>query len=385
MILLAYPLWFLLHGPAHLTGPIWSISSISHFGNSLTSFWTVGSLGRIGTAMVRLGGYQGPMLPGLGYLGMGVVVVAVAGVVLWRHDRRLLLFGALAVIAAVLSLAPGQGYWVPWQWAEKIPWVGNIVEARFTAVVALCLAVMVAVVVDRSRTWLVSHQVAALGLPGGVLATVIASVLVIVMLVPTAVAMWPNVPLTVRAVVLPRWYVEVGAHLPPGDVVLAYPAPFSTLQSSQAWQAVNRMAWAQAGGGGPQGQLDRAGPARAGFEVLFGASFPLVPAPVPNRSTLAAVRQALRLWEVTTVVVPDQPGLPPYEQGRSAAYAVGLFTAALGRPPVYQHAAWVWAGVSHMGAPVPMTAAAFGACVRTVDGFPSSSAAVSHCILGTGG
>ena len=36
-VLLAYPLWFLLRGPAHLTGPIWSIGSLSHFGNSLTS------------------------------------------------------------------------------------------------------------------------------------------------------------------------------------------------------------------------------------------------------------------------------------------------------------------------------------------------------------
>ena len=34
--------------------------------------------------MARFGGYQGPALPGLGYLGLGVVVVAVGGTVLWR-------------------------------------------------------------------------------------------------------------------------------------------------------------------------------------------------------------------------------------------------------------------------------------------------------------
>ena len=78
-VVLAYPLWFLLRGPAHLTGPIWSTGSLSQFGNTLTSFWTVGSLGQFGTDMIRFGGYQGPRLPGLGYLGVGVLVVAVVG------------------------------------------------------------------------------------------------------------------------------------------------------------------------------------------------------------------------------------------------------------------------------------------------------------------
>ena len=89
--------------------------------------------------------------------------------------------------------------------------------------------------------------------------TAVASALAVVMLVPTAVALWPNVPLTTAAVVLPRWYAQVGAELPPGQVVLSYPLPFSGLQSSQAWQAVNRMRYSQAGGGGPEGQVGRAG------------------------------------------------------------------------------------------------------------------------------
>ncbi len=79
VVLLAYPAWFLFRGPAHLTGPIWSNGSIDQYGNTLTSFWAVGNLGTIGAQMVRFGGYQGPALPGLGYLGLGVVVVAVVG------------------------------------------------------------------------------------------------------------------------------------------------------------------------------------------------------------------------------------------------------------------------------------------------------------------
>ena len=49
---------------------------------------------------------------------------------------------------------------------------------------------------------------------------------------------------------LPNWYADVGATLPPGHVLLSYPLPFSGVQSSQAWQALNGMRYAQAGGGG---------------------------------------------------------------------------------------------------------------------------------------
>ena len=124
-----------------------------------------------------------------------------------------------------------------------------------------------------------------------------------------------------------------GTTLPPGRVVLAYPVPSSGLQSSEAWQAVNAMGWAQASGGGPQGQPSRAGAARPGFEVLSAASLPLGPAPVPTATTVAAVRSALRQWKVTTVVVPDQPGLPVYAPGRGGPYAAGFFTAVLRRGP----------------------------------------------------
>jgi hypothetical protein len=235
---------------------------------------------------------------------------------------------------------------------------------------------MVGVVVDRVHAWVGSRWPERWSI--GALA---GSVLAVVTLVPTVVVLWPNLPLTVQAVVLPRWYTEVGAHLPAGQVVLSYPAPFSGVQSSQAWQAVNRMAYAQAGGGGPEGQPGRAGQARAGFEVLFGASLALGPPPQPSAANLAAIRRALDLWGVTIIVIPDQPGLPAYDQGRGPAYAVGLLTAAMGRPPAYEHAAWVWASVNSGSAPVAITATAFDACTTGALAAAPSRTAVASCIL----
>jgi hypothetical protein len=384
---LAYPAWFLLQGPAHLTGPIWANGAIDQFGNSLTSFWNNDVSTSLAAEMLRFGGYQGAAMPGLGYLGAGVVAAAVLSTILWRRDRRVLLFAALGVVATALSLGPGNGHWVPWSVVRHLPWVGNIVEIRFTLVTTLCLSVVMAIGIDKSRTWLASRPpsrrsarsrlrpAAAAGLAVGTIA--------VASLIPTVSALWSNLPLTPRAVVLPDWYQQVGAHLPPGQVVLSYPAPFSGLQPSMAWQAVNQMTYAQAGGGGPEGIASRAGAAEAGFNVLFGASLPLGPPPGPSEINLLAIRQALAIWRVTMVVIPDQPALPSYDQGRSPAYAVGLMTAALGRAPHFDHSAWVWTAVNTRPAPLPvaMTQTQFDACTTGTPAPSAARQAVADCVL----
>jgi hypothetical protein len=136
------------------------------------------------------------------------------------------------------------------------------------------------------------------------------------------------------------------------------------------------------GGGGPGITPSRAGPEEPGFNVLARASVPLSPPPMPTAANLGAIRRALAGWGVTTVVVPDQPSLPTYEQGRSVPYAVGLFTAALGQAPILQARAWVWSDVGAAGSPVTMSAARFSACVAsTGTGGPGS--AVARCVLQT--
>ena len=375
-VVLAYPLWFLLAGPAHLTGPIWSAGATARYGTNWSSFVSTAGLGSLRPSMLEFGGYQGPALVGLGYLGLGVLVVAVVGTMVWHRDRRLLLFAGVAVVAAVISLGPAHRYWVPWDALQHVPWIGDIVEVRFTLVVALCAAVLVALSVDHARGWLASRPVGSAG--------VVSWALVVLVVVPTLVVLAPNLPLTTRAVVLPQWYATRGRVLPPGRVVLAYPIPSSGLQSSEAWQAVTDMQWAQASGGGPEGQPSRAGAARPGFEVLSAASLPLGPAPVPTPAAVTAVRRALALWRVTTMVVPDQPGLPVYDRGRGAPYAVGFLTAVMGAAPVYRHSAWEWDTVATAPAPVPVGAVAFARCTSGAVAQSTGPMAVPQCILSSG-
>ncbi len=64
------------------------------------------------------------------------------------------------------------------------------------------------------------------------------------------------------------------------------------------------------------GTVARAGADAPGFAVLRDASVPLLAQPVPTASTLAEVRKAMHDWGVTTVVVPDDTGLPEYQTAR---------------------------------------------------------------------
>ena len=156
--LLAYPVWFVLAGPAHLSGMVWSTNVPGDLGNSLGNFWS--HLGQWGPVSARfltqeapvLGGYRGPSPPSPSYLGPGVLVVVAAGTVVWRSDRRLWFFGALGVVTAALSLRVTGDHWRPWSIVYRLPIFDNVVQSRFDAVFGLCAAVMVAIIVDHSRS-----------------------------------------------------------------------------------------------------------------------------------------------------------------------------------------------------------------------------------------
>ena len=342
-----------------------------------------------------IGGYQGPALPQPAYLGLGTLVVLGAGLVVWRRDRRLWLFGALGVVAVVFSLGL-KAYWTPWRVVEHVPLVRNVVAGRFASLTALCAAVMLAVIVDRTRRSVAvrvegrstgaGRHAGAGGTRGrhrwaraaGVLGALAVAALAVV---PMAGDVAGNVPLTTTAVTLPAWFADVGPHLPPGQVVLAYPAPFALQQSAEGWQAQDGLAFAIVGGSGPESLPSRAGPERAGQAVISAVSFSLSGPPPADVADVDAVRSALAGWGVTTIVVPDPRGLPRYEQGTDPAAALGLFTLAVGRAPSFVDDAWVWTGVRRPGPRRAIGADAFAGCTSTARWDGAARLAVPACVL----
>ena len=392
--LLAYPLWFALAGPAHLSGLVWPDLAIGVETLTPGQLVSPSHLSAVDHQhRLILGGYQGSSLPGEGYLGLGLVILLVAALVVWRRDRRLWFFGAIGVVAVTLSFGERAHYWLPWRLFLHAPLVENILPARFMTVTIFCVAVMLAIVVDRVHgsvlAWVrgiaarrVAQRRAALT---GALAAALAGVAVAAAaLVPVAQEVAISSPLTTQPVIVPRWFVDAAPHLRPGQVVLAYPAPFSGVQSAQAWQAVDRMHFALIGGGGPQGLPSRAGKERAGQVVLSDASTGFHGIPAATAANVDAVRQALAGWGVTLIVVPAPAGRPRYDQGVSTSSAVGLLTAVVGRSPQFTDDAWVWANVASLGRPLPVSTEAFGRCTSD-EVWKGAPQAVPDCILAAAG
>ncbi len=374
-VLLAYPLWFFFKGPAHLVGRAWPDSPAGTVATTPGDFVN-GFIGRPLTGIMHLfGGYQGPRLPLLSYLGIGVIIVVVAGTLVWWRDHRLALFGLLGLIGSTLSLGVTNGQLSPWRLFTHVAVLDNVVPVNISSIIDTCVAVMLGVTIGHSRA-------AAVRL-GDRRATLAGAGIAALALVPVTVAVWPNLPMTVRPVTVPAWFTAANPLPAPAEVVLPYPASLGGIQSSLWWQASDDLTFAMVGGGGPGISPSRAGVERAGFDLLARASLPLGPAPLPTPTDLVAIRSALSGWGVTTVVVPDQPGLPTYDRGRNVPYAVGLFTAVIGRAPTNHRRAWVWTHVGNPAPAVPMTEPAFVACTPVI-GRQSSGAAVAACVLRAG-
>jgi len=403
VVLLAYPTWFALAGPAHLSGLVWPTIKPGAGGATLQYLWQLRFLSP--PALRLFAGYAGAGLPQLEYLGLGMLVVLAAGVMVWRRDRRLWFFGALGVIAAVLSLGV-QHYWTPWRLLTGMPVVQNILPACVAAITALCAGAMLAVVIDRVHGGVSTgvgrgaapgegrHLIARSGARSGVrsgarsgaftrtlAATAAAVAVAAVAVVPLATAMAGNIPFTTQAVALPRWFTTMGPGLPPGQVVLTFPPPV-TGGSAMTWQAMDRFRFALATGAGPGSIPQRAGAERAGQTLITAAAsvFPtLAPATASN---VLAIRHALAGWGVTYLVVPDPQALVPVQDRvAGTAWAIATFTLALGRPPRFSDDAWVWSGVRSPGPSRSISAAAFAGCTSAQRLVHPSPSAVSECVM----
>jgi hypothetical protein len=375
-VLLAYPVWFTLAGPAHLSGLVWPAIVPGSGGLQLSDLVHLYYLNRQSVEYVI--GYVGPALPQTEYLGAGLIAVLVVGALIWWRDRLLWFFGALAVIAVVASVGR-QSYWTPWRVAAHIPLVDNILPGRFVAVVLLCAAVMLGIIVDRTHDWVGVRARTPAGrwprlVAGGAALAVTAAAVV-----PMATALAGNVPLTTQAVTLPDWFEAVAPRLD-GQVLLTFPPP--AVDGAMAWQAVDGMHFSMATGAGPGTVPGRAGKERAAQDVITAAVSPfptLAPATAPN---VDAMRAALAGWDVTRVVIPEPGALAPaYDRSASTAWALGFFTVSVGRAPRFSHRAWVWSGVGTLGPPLSITTAAFDGCTQSEPSSSRSLAAVPNCVI----
>jgi hypothetical protein len=299
-------------------------------------------------------------------MGVGALVVVVAGLVLWRRDRRLWFFAAMTAASLLLALGARTDVGLPWQLVAGLPLLQNVIPERFIIITYLCLAVMIALIVDHAYRAAVS-RIKSKPRPTAWMGGLAGAAVAAVALGPIAFYLSAIVPLATQPVRLPAWFETALPQKGPRPVVLVFPVPYAGMQSAMTWQAVGGMRFDMVGGGGPEGVVSRDGIERAG-QVLFGdATYAqLYSDAMYKPDSLTAMRRALQQWGVSTVVLPDQPGLPIYDRVTSVQFVAALMTAVTGQTPVHRASAWVWT-VAPRGSPHPnLTVAALSRCASDV-------------------
>jgi 6-pyruvoyl-tetrahydropterin synthase related domain len=384
VVLLAYPTWFALDGPAHLSGKIWPLDLGSYVSDPKDYL--------LPARAIPLGwqyGFNGVILSGQ-YFGLGVAAVIVVGLAVWWRDLRLWLFALVGVLSVALSLGAGNPLF------SFLPLLENVLPNRFDAMLYLCAAVIVGLVVDHTYRavngwYAASQRDDRSGAEPGERAprwtgTLGASTMAVIALVPPALYLAQNYPVPVQSIAVPSWFRTVAPHLGHTPVLLILPDDLIG-QSAMTWQAVNGMRYSMVDEGGPGGYQSRAGNEQAGQSVIGTVSNPSFATAsdtlgiTPDK--ISAVRSALRAWRVTTVVIPDQRELPLLETVPSVTTAAALITAATGRRPTYQHGAWVWSGVNRVAPAVVTTTAKFSACTAANRRGRAAVDAATACISST--
>ncbi|MGD0392291.1 MAG: hypothetical protein ABSC41_06565 [Acidimicrobiales bacterium] len=317
---LAYPVWFSLEGPRHVTGPFWPVVSSSPSG----IVWPGNNVFDAHTSLTAVG-YLGPQGPEVGYLGIGLLVAIVASSPVWWRRRGCTVIAGVGVLSWVLELAP-IGLW------GRLPLLSSIIVRRFALPVSLCAGLLIAASIDgwwyaAARRW--PGVTPAMRRRGARLAIVALTVLAFIPLIVTY-----SLPFRITAAAVPAWFEHDAGDLPAGTAVLAVPFTYGIASDPMGWQAETHDdfdligGWAFVPGGNGVDDEVVSSPTGAVADLLTLSDDPLR----LTRSEQQTLRAALLRWRPLVVVVA----------GDARPGDVAALTATVGFPPTLSDGARVW-------------------------------------------
>ncbi len=367
VVLAAYPLWVYLSGPFHVSGPQHPIVVIEDYHTTLESLIFPNSLERFGTAGTFA---RGKALAGANsvehavYLGAPLLCILLLIVVRYRRMGIVQLFSLVALGAWVVTLGPflyigmtpHSQIRLPYDLIKHIPLINAGIDVRYSLVMYLAVAVLLAVGLDRLRAdglfapgagW--RQRLAGPWTATPRARTGLGVALAVIGLVPLV----PSLPYTSTLFGVPSIFTAAASPVHNGDVVLSYPLPvgYGNYADDQAllWQAEAGMRFKLIGFrgaiAGPDHKplIDAAiwlPPTVAEALLVWGLYGQPYPPPVFGPSTSQAIRTFLSHYHVDDItVVPS--GVP-------TGPVISYFTAALGRPPSDFQGTYVWSGVPQL-------------------------------------
>jgi hypothetical protein len=364
-VVLAYPLWFALAGPQHVTGPAWAVVSYAHYqpwaiAHSLTT--SVGS-STPGSGRNLSGAF-------LGWAVLSAVVVS-----LWLMKRRLaVLMVFVAVFAWTLTLGRAFGSTSPWsvllpmRQLSHLPLFDAVLPTRFAAFSGFGIAVLLAMSVDAwldvLRTKSAAWSKRANNLARGALGLGFAATLL-----PFALT-YSSPPAS--AVHEPWWFAHRSHTINPSHTVLVFPTYRSVL-----YEAMEGFPFKTVGGYAiipdANGKSSFTG-AREDLDTFLREAEVLGAAlENPSRPELEHIQGSLRQRSVDHVVI--------LTRSLNAGYVAATMTALTGTLPTIDHRVMVWSGLRGHAYPVvtDQAVAAIDACALN---HRQSAAVAVRCVAG---
>jgi len=350
-LLLAYPLWATLRGPGHITGPIQLVPQ--GYRADLLGPVIPDSVMRIAPAHLALiaSHFANSITENGSYLGITLLLVLAVGTILLRREKVVEVLAIVGTLAFVLSLGAGlvvksnppgapSGFPLPERLFAKIPLLSNTIPARYSLYVALCAALLLAVVLDHVRdafTTRLESDAPTRRITATMLAPVAIAVVALVPLIPVA-------PFTALVPVgTPAYFTSGGvAHLAPGSVAVVYPYPSSTIPNAEVWQAVAHLRFRSPGGyylvPAANGAIAFSPAVSYARDTVTAATLVQLAAGAPPEETpslRAAILAEWRSWHVQSLVAFPWLAADP-------AGATAFLTWLTGRPPTPDDGATVW-------------------------------------------
>lgn len=354
-VLLAYPLWMIVAGPQHYTGPAQGVSN--PYTNDVLSFVVPGPLQQasFGLSGIAERLVAGNVFESGGFIGVPLVVSV--GILAWLSRRRGRTQVAVwcLVASAVLSLGPylsvdGHRTTIPLPFLvlTRVPLVNNLLAVRFSLITSACVAAVVAFGLDdlRNRSGLVKgmarqgpSRMRRRASERNLRSALTALSVILSGVVVTQFPHWPYASQPVS--VLP---VAVSRAVERGDpVTLTYPYAQQFAASALSWQFAAGFDFRLLGGYGEHperlkgfyvfparmhpGDLQRFLANQEGF-VFYG------PAPSNGPGLVRSTRETVGIYHVGLVIVDTTAA--------GSAAVVRLMTAAFGAPRLHSGNFLVW-------------------------------------------
>ncbi len=358
-VLLAGPLWVMVRGPGHISGPVQLVAQ-AYRANLVAPFVPDSrQLILVHSLRATADRFAGSTAENGSYLGIPLLLFLCAGLVWRRRDRVVVVACAAAAAAFVLSLggalhvrgasaisatgAAAGAVPLPEALLYRIPLLENLIPARFALQATLLLAVAGAVLLTELHDRLFTR-----GRPGWLASAgpLALAALALVPLLPSGLAngIGPNGT--------PAGFTTVARTVPSGAVAVVFPFPSATYSEPIMWQTATRFRFQMPGGSFfvPQG------PSRhVAFSQLLGYTFDSTTADLLTNlgeghqpAQTAGVRSALltewRAWRVKAVIAVPAASVNP-------AASLAFLTWLLGPPTTHAGSTIGWTGPKALPAP----------------------------------